>query len=179
MSVLTGYDKFIQQALKYGFSLWGTAKTGQTTSYRTGDDGHYEKGYPKTPPRFVDNGDGTITDNATGLMWAKDGEGLGCNNKNKIAWANAIDWAVGLTFAGHSDWRLPNIKELMSITDFSEGNPPINPTFFPNTAVSGYFSSTTSSSFTTWAWYILYHQGGAIALTLKTDDTYVRAVRGV
>ena len=48
------------------------SKTGQTTLYATGDDGDLEKGDPVSP-RFTDNGDGTITDNATDLVWAKDG----------------------------------------------------------------------------------------------------------
>ena len=62
---------------------------------------------------FQDNNDGTITDNATGLMWTKDDNGEGLN------WAEALDYAYNATTAGYSDWRLPNAKELQSIVDYS------------------------------------------------------------
>lgn len=177
MSILTAYDKFIQQALKYGFSLWGTAKTGQTTKYRNGDDGDYERGYPVAPPRFVDNGDGTITDNATGLMWAKDGNAAGCNNGNTKLWADAIDWAEGLSFAGHSDWRLPNVKELRSIVDFSKKDPCIDTTYFPNTKGDYYWTSTTWNLVTTNAWNVQFIYGRSRYSDKSTGNFYVRAVR--
>lgn len=62
---------------------------------------------------FVDNGDGTITDNATGLMWQQADNGAG------VLWADALSYAEGLVLAGHEDWRLPNAKELQSILDYS------------------------------------------------------------
>lgn len=176
MSLLTAYDKFIQQALKYGFSLWGTAKTGQLTSYRTGDDGTYEKGYPKTGARFVDNGDGTITDKATGLMWAKDGNGAGCNNGSTLAWAAAITFAEGLSFAGYSDWRLPNVRELMSIVDYGAVAPAINSTF-TNTQSDDYWSSTTYAGNSDNAWSVNFFGGDVVDFD-KDNDYDVRPVRG-
>lgn len=62
---------------------------------------------------FIDNGDGTISDHATGLMWLKDDNGEGLN------WKDALAYAEHLTFAGHDDWRLPNAKELQSLLDYS------------------------------------------------------------
>jgi len=62
---------------------------------------------------FQDNGDGTISDNATGLMWMQDDNGEGLN------WADALTYAENTTFANYSDWRLPNVKELQSIVDYS------------------------------------------------------------
>jgi hypothetical protein len=62
---------------------------------------------------FVDNGDGTITDLATGLMWMQEDSGTGYD------WEGALAYAEGLTFAGHDDWRLPNAKELQSIVDYT------------------------------------------------------------
>ncbi|PLX15083.1 MAG: hypothetical protein C0599_17475 [Salinivirgaceae bacterium] len=62
---------------------------------------------------FQDNNDGTITDNATGLMWSKDDSGEGLN------WAEALDYAYNATTVGYSDWRLPNAKELQSIVDYT------------------------------------------------------------
>lgn len=62
---------------------------------------------------FQDNGDGTVTDNATGLMWTQDDDG------NGMVWIDALSYAENSTFAGYNDWRLPNAKELQSIVDYS------------------------------------------------------------
>ena len=62
---------------------------------------------------FVDNGDGTVTDAATGLMWARDDSGAGMD------WQAALAYAETSGLAGHDDWRLPNSKELQSIVDYS------------------------------------------------------------
>jgi len=178
-----GHNKFVENALKYGFSLWGLPKTGQTTSYRTGDDGDLKKGYPKEPPRFKDNGDGTITDNATGLMWVKDPSQLGGvwgtpGNPSDMTWNNAIDNCLALDYAGHNDWRLPNIKELMSIVDYGTWLPSIDVVFFPNTAWSYYWSSTTAFPSTGSAWAVNFMDGSIDYYNTKTIDTFfVRPVR--
>jgi hypothetical protein len=62
---------------------------------------------------FTDNGNGTITDNATGLMWTKEDNGEG------VIWEDAISYAENSEFAGYTDWRLPNAKELQSIIDYT------------------------------------------------------------
>ncbi len=62
---------------------------------------------------FADNGDGTITDEATGLTWMQADSGKGMD------WPSALDYAENMKFAGHDDWRLPNAKELQSIVDYS------------------------------------------------------------
>lgn len=62
---------------------------------------------------FVDNGDGTITDNATGLMWMQDDDGEG------MVWEDALSYAESSDFANYNDWRLPNAKELQSIVDYT------------------------------------------------------------
>lgn len=73
-----------------------------------GQDAHYS-GYQ---PSYTDNGNGTITDNVTGLMWQQDmGE--------KISYADAIEKANTMTLGGHNDWRVPTIKELYSLILFS------------------------------------------------------------
>ncbi len=77
---------------------------------------------------FVDNGDGTITDNATGLMWQQADDG------NPRDWQNALSYCENLSLASHSDWRLPNAKELHSILDYSRSpqttnSPAIDPLF--------------------------------------------------
>jgi len=71
---------------------------------------------------FKDNGNGTVTDKATSLMWMKVDSGrlkAGRNKDGKLNWREALAWAENLQYAGHSDWRLPNVKELQSIVDYT------------------------------------------------------------
>ena len=77
---------------------------------------------------FIDNGDQTISDNATGLMWQKADDGTARD------WEESLDYAENLSFATYSDWRLPNAKELQSIVDYSRSpqttnSPAIDPIF--------------------------------------------------
>ena len=186
MSVLTAYDKFIQQALKYGFTLFGLPWTGQTISYAGGDDGDYEKGFPGVRPiikgansrRFVLNGDGTTTDLATGLLWVSDPiNAPGAPFNAAMTWANALINCEALNFAGYTDWRLPNAKELASILDYANSWPPVDATFFPNYRANDYWTSTTYKSNTLNAW--LVENSGAIAgfNDAKTNENWVRPVR--
>ena len=62
---------------------------------------------------FIDNGDGTISDLATGLMWQKADSG------NGMDWENSLSYTENLELAGYDDWRLPNAKELQSIVDYN------------------------------------------------------------
>jgi hypothetical protein len=74
----------------------------------------YVRGNPKYGRnQFIDNGDGTVTDQATELMWLKNDSGRGMD------WEQALAYAENLVYAGHSDWRLPNAKELQSLVDYS------------------------------------------------------------
>lgn len=71
---------------------------------------------------FSDNGDNTITDSATTLMWMKDDSGalnVGDDSDGALTWDEALAWAENLEYGGYSDWRLPNAKELQSIVDYS------------------------------------------------------------
>ena len=65
---------------------------------------------------FVDNGDGSITDSATGLMWSQDDSGMGLNWEEALAW---VDTQNAANYLGYSDWRLSNVKELQSIVDYT------------------------------------------------------------
>ncbi len=97
-------------------------KTGQTTSYATGDDGDLQTGVSWPVPRFTDNGNGTVTDNLTGLIWLKDADCLGTET-----WSNALSKSNGLATgtcgltdgSSAGDWRLPNIRQLKSLVDYA------------------------------------------------------------
>jgi len=106
--------------------------------------------------RYTDNGDATVTDKWTGLMWKQCAEGLSgaacvTGPASTFTWANAllqpgvVNGASG--FAGHTDWRLPNIKELHSILEFQCFAPARNVTIFPDVSISrDYWSSTPSAT---------------------------------
>ena len=113
------------------------AKTGQITSYATGDDGDLEKGVAWPSPRFTAATD-TVTDNLTGLMWAKNANAVG-----QKTWANALTYCNGLTLGGHEDWRLPNRFELESLLDLAYFSPVLS-----NDAGTGQWTSGGGSSFT-------------------------------
>jgi hypothetical protein len=156
------------------------AKTGQTISYATGDDGYHEKGAASPSPRFTNNGDWTVTDNLTGLMWAIDAS----RDNVKLTWSNAIAYAnnlsLGLDGCGtnYTDWRLPNLNELNSLLDKRNFNPAM-PTGHPflNVKSSYYWSSTTDASNTDLAWYV-YMQYGDASINDKGGSNYIWPVRG-
>ena len=70
-------------------------KTGQTTAYAAGDDGTLQKGVASPTPRFTDHGNGTVTDNLTGLIWTKDANAFGvkrlgrCPERRQPVWQAA------------------------------------------------------------------------------------------
>ncbi|MEI7492865.1 MAG: DUF1566 domain-containing protein, partial [Bacteroidota bacterium] len=98
--------------------------SGQTGSYTStpGED----PDYLINPPSFTDNGDGTITDNNTGLMWQKTDGG-------EMVFENAGGYCTGLSLGGHTDWRLPTGIELFSINNYNNLNPALNTVYFTQT----------------------------------------------
>ena len=125
-----------------------------------------------TTKSFTDNGNGTVTDNDTKLMWQK-GEG------GSMTWESAITYCENLSLAGYSDWRLPNIKELESITDDSKYNPAIDTTYFPNAYSFGYWSSTTFTCCNSSALGVRFSDGSVANYgPEKSNNDYVRCVRG-
>ena len=121
---------------------------------------------------FTDNGNGTITDNLTQLVWQK------VSNPNLFTWENALVYAEGLNLATASDWRLPNIKELQSLNDETVSNPSVNTTFFPTIGVHNYWSSTSLPNQTPKAWYwsTIF---GVTTYDTKTNTNFVICVRGI
>ena len=126
---------------------------------------------PVIPNHFTDNGDGTITDNITNLIWQK------TSYADSLTWEQALTYADSLSLAGNTDWRLPNIKELQSLNDESLINPSVSTTYFSNIVVNKYWSSTTLPNQTLKAWY-LDTQFGITTYDLKTVKHYLLCVRG-
>lgn len=94
-------------------------------------------------------------------------------------WATAITNCEALEYAGYTDWRLPNLKELHSISDAGRTSPCIDPTAFPNTQKSYYLSSTTRLTATTNYQFVNFDVSPTISYEAKTTATrYVRPVRG-
>ncbi|ACN17594.1 conserved hypothetical protein [Desulforapulum autotrophicum HRM2] len=148
---------------------------------------------------FEKNGDGTVTDHATGLMWQQ------ANSKTVMDWKDALAYAENLTEGGYSDWRLPTVKELQSIVDYTHSpstgdaanlGPAIDTDFFDITALAsgttdydpdyGYFWTSTSAYFGEdspeyyYAWYVAFgsavgqdgadfHGAGAVRFDTKYE----------
>jgi len=115
-------------------------------------------------------------DNRTGLMWVTNMVDAGMPSTSTLTWEGAITFCEGLNYAGFSDWRLSNIKELVSIVDYSRQSPSINTAYFLNMQSNYYWSSTTYVPTTTLAWYV-YFNFGYVSLINKTLNYYVRCVR--
>jgi hypothetical protein len=156
----------------------------------TGQDGDLQMGIPWPNPRFVDNGNGTINDNLTGLIWLKNAYCFG----NGRRWTDALTSANSLTsgtcgltdgsVAG--DWRLPNKKELESLVNRRQTNPAIwlNSAGFTgvNAGTSGnynefYWTSTTYQNYTSYVWSFSLGTGRS-ALYDKSYSMITWAVRG-
>jgi hypothetical protein len=129
----------------------------------TGQDGELQLGLALPDPRFTDNLNGTVTDNLTGLVWLQD-----ANCFDRMSWQEALDTAAGLQDGDcgltdgslPGDWRLPNVRELQSLVDFSQWNYSIDefaPFSYGGTQV---WSSTTVQSGPAHAWYLHFGDGG-------------------
>ena len=128
---------------------------------------------------FVDNGNGTVSDTRSGLMWQQDTARDAGGNYDAMTWKEALAHCANLELplGGYTDWRLPTIKELRSLVDYSQYSPSINRNAFPDTVSSYYWSSTTYANGTSYAWYV-YFNGGYGGTYGKSNGSYVRAVRG-
>jgi hypothetical protein len=165
-----------------GATYWNLPDTGQPTSYDTGDydDAMYQPA--DSQKSYTDNGDGTITDKRTGLMWVQDATGIGCFSGNTMSWEVALSSCVNLAYAGYDDWRLPNVKELMSLVVQDEALdtgslPLISEPPFQNTVRNYYWTSTTKVADVSKAMCIRFNVGTAYSRD-KTGSWYVRPVRG-
>ena len=142
-------------------------KTGQTVCWDvnaapidcagTGQDGEYQLG-ASASPRFTDNADGTVKDNLTGLIWLKDANCFGFQDwTTALSDANTLaSGSCGLTDGSVAGaWRLPNVKELESLIDFSQFEPALPPGYpFSGVQFDNYWSSTTLANAPYFAWIV-------------------------
>ena len=183
-------------------------KTGQTSCFSgssttpiacaaSGRDGEFQKGLDR---RHVDNGDGTITDLKTGLTWEKlSWDGSIHDRLNQFAWQDAYAYKVAalntIAFAGHTDWRLPNVNELQTILYYGTSFPAVAPAFNTgcvagctvltcscgwNAGFGGselYWTSTTYQPAPFYVWTVGAYDG-SVGYSARNEVRHVRAVRG-
>jgi hypothetical protein len=120
---------------------------------------------------YTDNGDNTVTDNRTGLTW------------QKLEW-QALNWGSALSYCADNHMRLPNIKELESLTDDTRHDPAIDPVFTQAHSAE-YWSSTTDVNYHNLARTVNFSKGYAEdragpngAINKKINSNYVRCVSG-
>ncbi|MCX8478901.1 MAG: DUF1566 domain-containing protein [Chitinophagales bacterium] len=124
------------------------------------------------PSRFTDNGDSTITDNLTGLIWQK------YASNDTMSWENALTRAESSTTAQNNDWRLPNIKEIASINNVKANNPSAYSSVFPNLKAYNFWSSTSQFNHASNAWYIDFKNFGLTSYMDKANrQAYIICVR--
>ena len=161
--------------------------TAQTATAQT-INSYIENEWPNN--RYTNHSNGTVTDRKTGLMWkqcpegqskgfcADDGDTKGFN------WKEALEHGNNHTFAGKSDWRVPNIKELTSLAALNRYEPAINSTLFPNTPSEGFWSASPDPEADpgdyNYAWYVLFYDGSGRSSDSSTRDSTLRLrlVRG-
>ena len=146
-------------------------------------------GHAMAAKTYTDNGDGTVTDPTTGLVWMRCAMGQTWDGKTCVGTAGIYTFMQGnaaahdpgnITFAGRSDWRLPNIRELQTIVDRSASNPAIDSVAFPGTAPSDFLSASAEGQYwSVFVWYVNFSVGFSSKRYYLASDTYqVRLVRG-
>ena len=165
--------------------VWNLPDTGQTLCYddsggsivcpapgaALAQDGTYSPA--ATQPRYTIVG-ATTLDTVTGLIWITDANQI--NSGNSSSWANALSLCKSSTVGGYLDWRLPNVRELMSILDYGVTTAPrLNTTAFTNTVTNAYITSTTYVVDPNYRWIVNFNRG---EVDITNGAGYVRCVRG-
>jgi len=159
-----------------GWTMLKLPDTGQTQGYTStvGEDSDYTI----NPPSFTDNGDGTVKDNVTGLIWQKADGG-------EMSWSNAVVYAQTNRLGGQSDWRLPTSHEAFSILNHGLLNPALDTNYFTLSAAQYWWTADTQVGDASRVWAI--NAGGGIGAHRQTETLsaggtnryHVRCVRGV
>jgi len=121
--------------------------------------------------RYVDSGNGTVVDTTTGLMFQ-------VSETRPMTWEEALRYCEDLSLGGYSDWRLPNVRELLSIVKFKEQGPCIDEKWFPGARPGIYWSSTTFERAPNMSWVVDFSKGVSYPGGFKRRRYFVRAVRG-
>jgi PKD repeat protein len=153
---------------------WNIAEftTGQTVSYIEFDDGHYQKGTPRSFTR--DNVSKIVTEDITGLQWQDNEEA----NMTSLSFDDAVSYCDGLVLAQYDDWRLPNIVEIQSMVDFGLNNETHTDMEFSYVARSNYWSITPDTEKDNiYAWALDFSTSRVQRLT-QSSPNFVRCVRG-
>lgn len=138
------------------------------------------------PSRYQQNDDGTVVDRETGLMWRGCLEGVAgkaCDDGKPLAvtWAEALIYAPKFNtqggFAGYTDWRLPNIRELGTLAELQCAGPAVNLGVFPNAASADVWSSSPARFHAHYSWHVDF-ETGAFAYGERDKAKAVRLVRG-
>lgn len=119
---------------------------------------------------LVDNGDGTVTNDVTGLMWQQK------DDNTPRTWDAAVAYCEALSLSTYTDWRIPTLRELRTLVDKSKYNPSIDSTFFPKTNSSAYWTSDTPGGNKLFRWNVEFY-GGDDKATDKSEYNYSRCVR--
>lgn len=140
---------------------------------------------PSNPDLFYQVQGDVVTDSRTGLMWKRCSEGQSWSGSTCVGtasvrnWTDALQLAEASTFAGYSDWRLPNLKELRSLVEECRVNPAINVSIFPSTPGMNFWTSSPYAGSSSGAWYVFFGNGyGNTGHTDRVGNTLlVRLVR--
>ena len=127
-------------------------------------------------------GEPLVADNLTGLEWQGcpaelSGSNCTTGSSQTKTWAVALTYCEGLTWAGQTDWRLPDRYELQAIADYGRVSPSIDTTTFPATPSNYFWSSTSYAGGSSNAWSVAF-VNGTVYYPGKTSSNYVRCVRG-
>jgi len=137
---------------------------------------------PMAQAAYTDNGNGTMTDTATGLTWMRCsvGQNWSAGTCDGTASSHTLSAArlMTATFAGQSDWRLPTIRELHGIVDRLAFSPAIDKTAFPNAPSSYYWSTSAYAGNASYGWCVDFFSGYTTAYCEQSELGHVRLVRG-
>jgi alpha-tubulin suppressor-like RCC1 family protein len=129
---------------------------------------------------FYDNSDGTVTHLKTGLMWKRCAEGKTWSDSNCSGNASTFDWATAVALtsntAGHTDWRIPTVNELLTIVEYKNYRPATNTVIFPNADSPPFWSGSPYPNRASMAWEVDFFSGEAYEGP-RSEGNFVRLVR--
>lgn len=166
ISMIVADDMMTLPLLKSGLTVSYDADGIEKNDLR--DDGYWQYGEDFN---YTDNGDGTVTDQVTSLRWMQNG------SDSEYTFDEAQTYCADLTTDG-GGWRIPNIYEYYTILNFSQENPAMDHTYFPESTKSYYWTSTATYDWSGRVWTIREPYADDNPYELMTVSRYVRCVKG-